>query len=82
MIEERILRDLKPAADVAKLLYGPAPVRNYLFRLKGQAVCEAMTDIMVGKRTYRELASLALTHAKRLLSSNVSRFLFGSSIHD
>ncbi|HVN24050.1 MAG TPA: geranylgeranyl reductase family protein [Syntrophorhabdales bacterium] len=72
-VEEQILRELRSAADVAKLLYGPAAIRNYLFRLKGQAFCEAMADVMGGKTTYHELVSQVLAYAKRVLVPDVTR---------
>ncbi len=72
-IEEQILRELRPAMDVGKLLYGPAAIRNYLFRLKGQAFCEAVTDVIAGKANYSELASKVLAYAKRALIPDAAR---------
>ncbi len=66
-IEEEILKELRPALDVAKLLYGPAAIRNYLFRHKGQEFCEAITDVIAGKAKYSELVSQALAYARRVL---------------
>ena len=72
-IEAQILRELRPAMDVGKLLYGPAAIRNYLFRLKGQAFCEAVTDVIAGKAKYSELASKVLAYAKRVLIPDGTR---------
>ena len=72
-IEEQILRELRPARDLGKLLYGPAAIRNYLFRQKGQAFCEAVTDVVAGNASYRELAGRVLAHLKRLLPQDVVR---------
>jgi geranylgeranyl reductase family protein len=74
-VEEEILRELRPAMDVGKLLYGPAAVRNYLFRLKGQAFCEAVTDVIAGKANYSRLASQALAYAKRALLPDLTRIV-------
>jgi hypothetical protein len=59
--------------DLGKLLYGPAAIRNHLFRLKGQAVCEAVTDVIAGKKNYNELASKVPAYAKRLLIPDFTR---------
>jgi len=72
-IEEQILRELRPAMGVGKLLYGPPAIRNYLFRFKGQAFCEALTDVIAGKANYSELASKVLAYAKRVLIPDVAR---------
>jgi geranylgeranyl reductase family protein len=74
-VEENILRELRPALDLGKLLYGPAAIRNYLFRHKGQSLCEAVTDVIAGKVTYRDLASKVLTYARRTLVPDVARIL-------
>jgi geranylgeranyl reductase family protein len=72
-IEEKILKELRPAMDLGKLLYGPAAIRNHLFRLKGQAVCEAVTDVIAGKKNYSELASKVPAYARRLLIPDFTR---------
>ncbi len=71
-IEETILKELRPATALGRLLYGPAAVRNYLFRLKGQTICEAVTDVIAGKAQYRELAPKMLAYAKRVLIPDVT----------
>jgi geranylgeranyl reductase family protein len=73
IIEEKILKELRPAMDLGKLLYGPAAIRNYLFRLKGQAFCEVVADVIAGKANYSELASKALAYARRMLIPDVAR---------
>jgi flavin-dependent dehydrogenase len=72
-IEEKILKELRPAMDLGKLLYGPAAIRNHLFRLKGQAVCEAVTDVIACKKNYSELASKVPAYARRLLIPDFTR---------
>ncbi len=72
-IEEQILKELRPAKDLAKLLYGPAAIRNQLFRLQGQRLCEAMTDVVSGDAHYRDLAGKVLAYVKRLLVPDVTR---------
>src|SRR5271157_262058 len=80
-IEEQILKELRSAMDVGKLLYGPAPIRNYLFRLKGQAFCEAVTDVIAGKAKYSELASQVMAYFRRVLLPDVTR-VFSQSAED
>ena len=70
---EQILRELRPARGLGKLLYGPVAIRNYLFRQKGQAFCEAVTDVVAGNASYRGLAGRVLAHLKRLLPQDVVR---------
>jgi flavin-dependent dehydrogenase len=72
-MEEQILKDLRPANELGKLLYGPAAIRNYLFRQKGQAFCEAVTDVVAGKAAYRDLAGKVLSYLKRLVTPDVVR---------
>ena len=72
-VEEKILQELRWAIDLGKILYGPAAIRNYLFRLKGQHLCEAVTDVIAGKARYADLASKVLAYAKRRLLPDITR---------
>jgi geranylgeranyl reductase family protein len=76
ILEETILSELRPALYLGKLLYGPAAIRNYVFRRKGQELAEAVTDVISGKATYRELAARVQGHLKRMLKPDLAR-IFG-----
>lgn len=47
--------ELRWGRPLQELLYGPAAVRNLLFRLYGQRLSEAVADILAGKRSYKGL---------------------------
>lgn len=52
----RDIRDeLKWGRPLQELLYGPAFVRNLLFRLYGQRLSEAVADVLSGTRSYKRL---------------------------
>lgn len=51
-----ILPELQAGRWLARLLYGYPRLRSWAFRRQGQRLCEAVTDVMAGQRTYRELA--------------------------
>ncbi len=55
-LEREILRDLRVARVLAKLLYHRPRIAQHLFERSGRALCGAMTDVVCGARTYRELA--------------------------
>jgi thioredoxin reductase len=59
--------------DVIVVGVGPAAIRNYFFRLKGQAFCEAVADVIAGKANYSELVSNVLAYARRPLTPDVAR---------
>lgn len=47
--------ELRWGSPLQRLLYGPAFVRNLLFRLYGQRLTEAVADVLTGTRSYRTL---------------------------
>lgn len=47
--------ELKFGKPLQELLYGPAFVRNLLFRLYGQRLSEAVADVLAGTRSYKRL---------------------------
>jgi geranylgeranyl reductase family protein len=55
----RLLGDLRGELrwgnPLQRLLYGPAVVRNHVFRLYGQRLSEAVADVLSGTKSYREL---------------------------
>ncbi|MFQ5526503.1 MAG: NAD(P)/FAD-dependent oxidoreductase [Thermoanaerobaculia bacterium] len=70
LLEREILPELRLARRLAPLLYTYPRLRRFVFRRVGEALCEALTDLFVGTRTYRELLTGMSTY-KRLLGSLV-----------
>lgn len=54
-LSESILPELQTGRWLARLLYGYPRLRSWAFLRQGQRLCEAVTDVMAGKRTYRDL---------------------------
>ena len=54
-VGESILPELQAGRWLARLLYGHPRLREWAFLRQGQRLCEAVTDVMAGKRTYRHL---------------------------
>ncbi len=55
-VAETILPELRAGRVLARLLYDFPRARSWAFSRQGQRLCEAVTDVMTGKRTYRDLA--------------------------
>ncbi len=51
-LEETILPELRTGVKLAKVFYEQEKIRNILIKKFGQPLCEAMTDIFMGDRTY------------------------------
>ncbi len=54
-LTETILPELRRGRVLARLLYDFPRTRSWAFSQQGQRLCEAVTDIMAGKRQYRDL---------------------------
>jgi len=52
LLEEKILRELRAARFLARLLYHHPGIRNFAFRTGGQRLCEFVTDVVMGERSY------------------------------
>lgn len=65
-IARKILPELRLANILAKMIYGHPNVRAVLFRLYGQRFSEAVTDVLMGERTYREILRDPLNYLKLL----------------
>ncbi len=65
-IAAKILPELTAARRLATILYDYPTLRAILFRLYGQRLSEAVTDIMTGDRTYREVISNPANYFKLL----------------
>jgi geranylgeranyl reductase family protein len=54
LLEQNILGELRAGRFLAKVLYHYPRIRTGAFRLGGQRLCEFMTDVIMGERTYRD----------------------------
>ncbi len=63
-------KELTAASRLAALLYGAPAVSQRLTGRTGQALAEAMTDVMAGHRTYRDLAGVAFKRLGQVLPGN------------
>ena len=55
-VAREILPELRVARTLARILYHRPQLARRLFERSGQALCESMTDVVCGERSYRELA--------------------------
>lgn len=65
-LAESILPELRAGRRLARLLYDFPRVRAWAFSWQGQRLCEVVTDVMSGKRRYRDLAFTPQTLLKLL----------------
>jgi geranylgeranyl reductase family protein len=65
-IAAEILPELNAARRLATLLYDHPTLRAIIVRLYGQRLSEAVTDIMTGERTYREVINNPANYFKLL----------------
>jgi len=63
-LEREVLSELRWARRFARLLYGPPRLRRALFALFGAELCEAMTRVVLGESSYRELVASAGAYAR------------------
>jgi flavin-dependent dehydrogenase len=54
LLEDDILSELRAARFLARILYHHPHIRNAVFRLNGQRLCEFVADVVLGERTYRD----------------------------
>ncbi len=71
-LEETILPELQTGRWLARLLYDFPRTRSWVFSRLGQRLCEAVTDVMTGKRTYRDLAFKPRTLLRMLTAPSVT----------
>ncbi len=65
-LKREILDDYKWGRVVAKWLYDSKRFRKLLFAVYGRQMCEAMVDIMAGKRNYEKILKNPLTYLRLL----------------
>jgi geranylgeranyl reductase family protein len=54
LLEQHILRELRAGRFLARLLYHHPRIRDGAFRIGGQRLCEFVTGVVMGERTYHE----------------------------
>lgn len=69
MLKKEMLKDLQWGRFVSRLAYDHPKIRAFLFRFCGQQMCETMTDIIFGRKTYKSVFSNPLTYLKMLLKT-------------
>ena len=66
LLEKNILGELRAARFLARMLYRHPRIRNGVFRLNGQALCEFVTQIIMGESGYREALKRPASYLKFL----------------
>ncbi len=66
-LRREILPDLRSARLLATLLYERPAIRRWLFRTWGQGLSEAIADVLLGARSYRDVWGLAVRSLGRRL---------------
>ncbi len=72
-VRSEITADLRVARVLARLLYGHPRVARRLFERSGSSLCEAMTGVSLGERTYSGLALDPLNWPRLVLGRGVNR---------
>lgn len=72
-LQRTILPELRWGRLLSKLMYDVEPARRWLFRRRGQALAEAMTDVMTGRKAFREIFRAPSTYLKLLGLTSVTR---------
>jgi flavin-dependent dehydrogenase len=65
-LKRHILTELKWGRIVARTIYDVPCIRPWVFRIYGRQMCEAMTDMIVGLRSYRAIMGNPLTYLNLL----------------
>jgi flavin-dependent dehydrogenase len=68
-----IFPELQRGRQLAKLLYDFPRLRSWAFSWQGQRLCEAVTDVMTGKKQYRDLRITPHTLFRMLTLNRLSR---------
>lgn len=66
LLKESILKELKYASFLSNLIYQRPAVRKFLFSKLGAPLCEKMTDVMTGDKTYNQYLSNPLNYFRLL----------------
>jgi geranylgeranyl reductase family protein len=66
LLEQHILPELRAGRFLAKFLYHHPKIRRAAFRAGGQRLCEFVTDVVMGERSYREAVNQPANYLKLL----------------
>ena len=66
LLDENILRELRAARFLARLLYHHPRIRDGAFRLGGQQLCEFIAGVVMGERSYHEAVKKPSSYLKFL----------------
>jgi geranylgeranyl reductase family protein len=69
-LKEHVLPELRWGRIVARTVYDIPRLRPWVFRVYGRQMCEAMTDVVVGLRSYRAIMRNPLTYLNLLKPAN------------
>lgn len=69
----RTLRELRVGRFLARLIYDCPRLRGFVFEHRGQALCEGVTDVYLGRKTYRGLVANPLNYLKLLARMGPAR---------
>lgn len=75
-LAETILPELRRGRTLARLLYDFPRLRSWAFSQQGQRLCEAVTDVMSGRKQYRDLTLKPRTALNLLSPSWVKRSVY------
>lgn len=66
-LRKKVLRDLKWGRFISSVAYDHPKIKSCLFRLCGRQMCESMTDIIFGRKSYRSVFANPLTYLRMFL---------------
>jgi geranylgeranyl reductase family protein len=66
LLEKNILGELRAGRFLANILYHHPRIRNGVFRLNGQRLCEFVTDVATGESSYRDAVKRPSSYFKLL----------------
>lgn len=76
-LRREVLPELRAGRLLARVLYEWPGLSALLFRHKGMLLCEAMTDVVMGKRSYQGLLSQPRSYVRLLLGNAGAGILRG-----
>lgn len=57
LLEKQILKELRYASFLARIIYNYPKIRKFLFTHLGEVLCRQMTEVIIGNQTYSSLLS-------------------------
>jgi geranylgeranyl reductase family protein len=65
-LKKHLLPELRWGRVVARTVYDIPPIRPWVFRVYGRQMCEALTDMVLGLKSYRDIMGNPLTYLNLL----------------